>query len=552
MICSYNYQMRIGIVMIIIGSSVILNSCRESIPEEEHNMTVFAHDIMKDIPQTNPEGFREKLKHVKITGLKGEFEPFSFSIHCKKACNNVSIQVSDLKKTNVENDEIKSDFMEVNRLKKDEALHGIYDWTLCPVDNVYIKEGGETFFWVTLFIPVETAAGNYKGYLGVDSDIDEPVEIPVELRVLPEKLEDPRDVQFVMLYTVSPFGQHFDPETYNELAPKVLKFYNDLRNHGMTAISPKNSDWPYRKGNIDGLKAEVRLAARAGFKGPVLWYMSSLINGAKCGKRYAHYDGNCSTWNESRDIANLRQIVADVKEAENRENWPEVIFITVDEPGTVDESRNIRNLRMEILEKTMNEVHALGAKGATTLTEPLDNKHNTPPFVEVPDDMRKRWDRVRPFCAVRIYGYGYPEGATNLFAEKLDAERRGYEIWVYYNEATMGDRRYVARVFYGLWGWKIGARGLASWTYPGARSVQWELVREGIDDHKYMVLIQRLSEKLPRGNEARSVAERFLMETFNRIELDGNGYIKNWNEWKEFDFVEFRQRAANIIEQLSH
>lgn len=518
---------------------------------DESSVIVFYHDIMKSNSEKEMIKYRQRLKHIKLVTLKGEYEPFLFSVYCKEVCEDLRIDISALKAKNNMEVKIDNKNIEISRLKMGKALYSVRDWIINPAESIMEEKVKSAYYWLSVYIPEETFPGSYQSELTVSHGNIETIQIPIEVQVLPVKLEDPKDIQFALLYTVSPFGQYYKPRKYEQLAPAVLEFYEELKSHGMTAISPRNSDWPYRKGNIEGLKAEVKVAVKAGFQGPILWYMSSLINGAKGGKRYAHYDGKCDTWEEERDIANLKEIVMTVKEIEKKEKWPEVIFMTVDEPGTMTENRELLNLRMNILEKTLRTVHDLGAKGAVTITEPLDVKHNNKPFVKVRDDLRKRWEEVRPYASIRIYGYGYPQGITNLYNEKADALQRGHKMWFYNNKATMGNDRYIARLFYGFWGWKIGAHGLASWTYPGARTIQWELVREGIDDHKYLYLIQHLSDALPHNDQRRSDAEIYLKEIFNSIELDSDGYIKNWDDWKRFNFVEFRERAASIIHQLS-
>ncbi len=145
--------------------------------------------------------------------------------------------------------------------------------------------------------------GLYSGNLKIGSGIETDATVPIMLKVLPLRLEDIPDIHFAVLYTISPYGQYYRPARFLQLESDVLRFYNDLNSHRMTSISPKCSDWPYKKGSIDGLKAEVRLAAKAGLNGPVLWYMSAMINGTKGGKRYADYDGKCDNWNASRDLA---------------------------------------------------------------------------------------------------------------------------------------------------------------------------------------------------------------------------------------------------------
>ena len=549
----FTYLLKTIAFLLIISFSISLSSCTDFDQGSAEPIGVFSHGIMEEISVSKPHRNGKRLERIEMIALKGEYQPFTFSVFCKEGCTNLSIELSRPIRDRDTGIELGEDRIEIHRLKTGKASYGIQDWILNPIR--YEEEIGEiqdsARFWMTFHVPEDASPGIYEGTLSITEKGCDSVDIPIHLKVIPQRLETPLDVQFAMLYTVSPFSQYFKPEKHELLAPQVLAFYKDLRAHGMTSLSPKCSDWPYRKGNIEGLKAEIDLATKAGLRGPVLWYMSALINGAKGGKRYAHYDGKCDNWDEIRDISNLREIITIAKEFERKEKWPELIFITVDEPGTCTEDRSILNLRMDILEKTLKTVHSLGARGATTLTEVVDDRHNQSPFVSMPDELRKKWDSVRPYCSIRIYGYGYPQGSTNLFAEMADSEKRGYEAWFYNNEATMGNNRYVARMFFGLWGWKVKAKGLASWTYPGSRTVQWEVVREGIDDLRYLRLIQSLLYKKPKEDMSRIMAEEFLKRVSNSVKLDENGFITDWDKWKAFDFVSFRLDVAMMIDRLS-
>ncbi len=541
--------MTIGITILVL---IFLSSCSETIPSQPSDVTIYSHDIMQNIKGEGSLKYGAILKKIRLDALKGEYEPFSFSIYCRETCNNLSIDVSNLKKADYNTDGvINHNHIEIHRLKMGRGNRFVHDWILESFQDNTILKGDLSYFWVTVHVPQNAESGMYQGLLTISSKDNEAVEVPLELNVLPQKLEDPEGVQFAMLYTVSPFGQHYKPDKYEQLAPGVLEFYKELRAHGMTAISPQNSDWPYRKGFVDGLRAEVTMARKAGFSSPVLWYMSSLINGAKGGKRYSHYDGKCDNWNETRDLANLRDIVMSVKEIGKKERWPEIVFIPVDEPGTMTENRKLLNRRLDILEKTMKLIHNMGARGATTVSELVDERHNKYPFAHKKDELRRKWDRVRPYSSIRIYNYEYPQGQTNLYYEKADSVQRKHEIWFYYNKAILSNNRYKARIFYGLWGWKVGANGLTSWTYPGKRTVQWEIVREGIDDFKYLNLIQKLIEKRHVADHKRKAAEKFLKEVYESVKLNKNGYIKNWAAWEDFDFENFRRHAGRIILELS-
>jgi len=508
-------------------------------------------DVMQQVKETERPAPWRLLREVDLSALRGEYEPFTFAVYCRDGCPSLQVSLSNLKRTDGGPGEIDQNHIEMARLSRGTTPLSVEDWILEPIgeSGLQILKGQSVRIWVTLHVPDAALPGKYQGTLTVTQRNQSPSEVPVVVKVLHQALEDPSGVQFALLYTVSPFGRHYKPEKYQRLEKSVLTFYRELRAHGMTCVSPKCSDWPYRRGHIEGLKAEVSLATRAGLTGPVLWYMSALINGAKGGERYAHYDGKCDNWDESRDLANLREIVTQTRETQIREAWPEVVFITVDEPGTDTEDRRINDLRMEILEKSLKVVKEMGGQGASTIIEPVDDRHNKAPFSRVPNELRHSWDRVRPYCPIRIYGYGYPQGETSLYAEKKDALSRGHQIWFYNNKAIMRDDRYVGRTYFGIWGWKVGAQGLTAWTYPGARTVQWEIVREGIDDFKYLKLIERLSREPDTKPEVREQAERFLKRVQESLPLDKDGYVKDWKP--KMDPSEFHRRAGEALERLS-
>ncbi len=117
---------------------------------------------------------------------------------------------------------------------------------------------------MTIHVPESILPGLYSGNLKIDSGTETDATVPIMLKVLPLRLEDIPDIHFVVLYTISPYGQYYRPAKYLQLESDVLRFYKDLKSHGMTSISPKCSDWPYKKGSIDGLKVDVRLATKAG------------------------------------------------------------------------------------------------------------------------------------------------------------------------------------------------------------------------------------------------------------------------------------------------
>jgi len=539
---------------------------------------LFTKGVMTDVKPTDAPGTGKIVKRIDLVACPGEFEPFSLAIR-GTAEGNWKFQVSDLR---AGGEAIPASAVEVSMAWWEEtrghlAKHTrVTDWVLVPgARGLALEKDRTAWVWLTLRVPNDATAGRYKGTFALkEEEGTAATTVPLVVEVLPVTLAPPRGVQFCVLQVV-PLGQYHTTQSRAQRRPAALRLYRELKDHGMTCIALKCSDYSgatfrttgsgYSPGHFEGLEANIEAAKEVGLKGPVLWYMSSLVNGVKGGRRYANYDGKCDNWNETRDLANLKEIVRTIRERRRERGWPEVIFYTVDEPGTMTEDRRLRTLRLgTILPKTLKVVHDLGARGATTMSEPVDDKHNRR-WVKEGDELRKMWDLSRPYCHVRIYGYGYPQGKTGLSFEKADCEKRGHEMWFYHNPAIMGRDRYCARMFFGLWGWKVGARGLTAWTYPGGRSVQFEVVREGIDDLKYLATLERLIREKRGSERDRKDAQDFLDNLRAAIELDRDGYVRDWASaarratgagrpdagQKVADFSGFKRRLADLIKRLA-
>ncbi len=325
----------------------------------------------------------------------------------------------------------------------------------------------------------------------------------------------------------------------------------------------KCSDGPY-KGCVAGLEAEIEAALEAGLDGEVVWNMLALIDAAKGGDRY-DFNGRMDNWDEEKDLARLREIFFKAKKLVLGRGWPEVILYAVDEPGTQFEDKTFLYRSMDILLKASKEIDSLGGRAHSTITECVDEKHNKAPrWSRRPDEMRDLWNECRPYLHVRNYGYGYPQGKTDLQHEMDDARHRGQDVWFYNNAAVLGRDRNCARVYWGLWGWKVGADGLTAWTHPRARTIQFELCREGIDDARYLALTEQLCLTLLPEDPARKEAEEFLARLRDSVKLDENGFVGSWadvvagavemkpgeGEWKAVDFPSLKRALAQRIRAL--
>jgi len=523
---------------------------------------LFTKGVMSDVkPEDLPTAGRA-VKRIELIACRGEFEPFSLAIRDDRD-GSWTFETSALKGAGAA--AIPASAVEIAPLRFMPARghlgkYGhVKDYILQPQQKgMVILKDATGWLWLTVHVPADTKAGKYAGTLTLKRKEDASrVAVPLEVDVLPVKLERPPGVHFALLYTVA-FGQYHTPKSRKQRLPEAEALYRLLKDHGMTCIAPKCSDWRYKPGHFEGLEACVAAALKAGLDGPIIWNMGPLINVRKGGKNFAHFDGKCDNWNETRDLANLKVIIRDTQALAKAKKWPEIVYLALDEPGTQTENLPMRKLRLgTLLPKTLKVTADLGVRGASTITEPVDEKHNRRWVTEL-DELRKLWDLSRPYCHIRLYGYGYPQGKTNLAHEKADCKKRGHKMWFYLNSTSMGNDRYCARVFFGLWGWRVGSQGQTSWTYPGGRTVQLELIREGIDDAKYLAALQKLIAAKRGTDTDRKAARTFLDRLRQSIKLDDAGRVEgNWKSaaasatgTKEPDFAALKRRLATHLRAL--
>jgi len=556
--------------LVAIASVVLFGGVASS---GEGELVLFSRGVMEDIGEKEKPEDGERggqLKEVKLYALRGEYEPFTFAFHNNgteplKLKATVRDLLHDTSGTGMI--KIPASEIEIMGLRKGGKLHRrtVKDWHLATKGQLTVPPGRTGRFWVTVHVPEDAPPGGYSGMLDI-TDGNRGARILVRVHVSKARLENLADIHFYLLGTVSPYGQYYrsvkDPAG---VRPKVVEFYREFAAHGMTGICPKSSDFPYREGDIRGLAAEISAAMEAGLKDPVVWNMQALIDAAKGGDRY-DFNGRMDNWDDKKGLDRLKRIVQLSQKMRKERGWPEIIYYQIDEPGTQFDIRKWLVRSMHILEVTSKLLGELGVRSHSTITEPIDEKHNRAPrWSKYPDEMRKLWDRSRPHLSVRNYGYGYPQGKTNLHSEMADARRRKHEIWFYNNAAIMGSNRWCARMYWGLWSWRVGLDGVTAWTYPGGRTLQFEMAREGIDDHKALKMLQALIEKGAGAAADRDEAKEFLEELRDSVKLNANGYIGDWadvahqsmkaqklgTDWKVVAFGDFKKRLVELIDKLS-
>ena len=454
-----------------------------------------------------------------ITLARGEYEPFIVALYGLKDLDNISIKIENVRSGR---DEIPTNQFEVRKIESRAVLpkgrrKGAKRYRLIPsllriTDSPDLKRGQTTAFWITVHALEENVPGNYNGQILISRNGKTLRTLKLELTILPFILEEIPDRTFATLYTPTNLSPRMERN-----ARILLK---DLRAHGMTSYSPTVSAWGKplsfdEKGRpkISTLLNHLQWAKEEGFWAPTILNIQKLIRAGR-----PNLDANYSKFDERVDIPNLKKLVLYLETERNKYNWPEIIYLSIDEPGSFTDQAGTKREEMAVL--LLKTLYELNVRGATTVDSLVDNKHRKLPRWK---NVVGWWEKIKPYCTMRIYHNGYPEGETSLKNEMKDAAKRGHEVMLYENTSTMGIDPRVSRMYFGFYGWRTGVRGITSWTHPTLgkatihhvwtdreekrrdrlsyfhdknwkvppTTVCWEMVREGIDDAKYLHMFEK-------------------------------------------------------------
>ena len=159
--------------------------------------------------------------------------------------------------------------------------------------------------------------------------------------------------------------------------------------------------------------------------------------------------------------------------------------------------------------------------------------------------------------------------------------RRQYpeQWWIYPNKALSTKNRCYTRYVFGFGAWQFGVNGVVPWTfqmsqgcngnpfsvldgeevmvaYPGKDELlctpTWETIRDGINDYKYIYLLERLiAAERKKGNEAAFQIEQELDGVKKKLGkmpgIDENAY----GDWSPEAFEQKRKQIVDWILQLS-
>ena len=431
----------------------------------------------------------ELISGLSAQATPGEYEPLTFSVYAAKNLEGLRVRVSDL--TSDVGGVIKSanlDIRTVNFIRKikDEKkkTYFLMPLTLGKGPD-WIDERTSRRYWLTAYIPPQSKPGLYRGTIHFEAANSSAVSLPVELTVLPFTLLDPPVIRFMW---GPPRSLHQDNE---------YKMYQDLAEHGMTTMQVhgeiKTRDRHVGPEDIDNIVTSIsrhlEYYRQIGFR-------DNPIGGISNHQIIFFWDKSINWFkywpvtDQLRDefLGTYRKVFV---ENPLSRTWPEFYHYIVDEPG---------GMRPENIDPSAHYLELFKKEFPSLKT-----------FVTIGGGMKQGYDeagKLSPNLDVTC---------TNYLTKDVIDRVQGYgsEYWVY-NGASMNAQPLKERFFYGWYLWKTAAKGAGQWTYAWTENsfsvpfrdgrqdyaletksgymptVGMEMIREGIDDYKYIHTLSSL------------------------------------------------------------
>ena len=377
-----------------------------------------------------------------------------------------------------------------------------------------LPAGQSVNFWLTLHADANTRAGMHRGLIRIAPAGQPATELTLEIRVRDLQLQRPR-AAFGMFFREDMLPRRFGGlETPAKL---VLAMYRDMAEHG------HNAGWFYPAAtfanlpptNSPALDKLLPLAQQAGLLDPAV---PSMICGGIPGDLNALQLRAAGHW---------------LKTERQEQGWPELVVFGTDEPAYPRDAAVVR--------KQLRQLRGL------------------PLRVNVDLD------------ATAAYGYGDLCDILTVMDGQLSAEmqhearRRGTSIWTYSYRIWRKDLSPLRQRFYaGLYTWTHRLGGNWVWAYHHAHHrhawfapqdprphpvTGYEARREGIDDYRYLQMLEDAIARDPDQPEARAAAA-WLASLRKRLIATFPHQVEAGRPLAVEEFDQIRSRAANYIGTL--
>jgi hypothetical protein len=516
--------------------------------DSERGFVVFQRDPMSDVSYNDTPRKNEITDRLTGEAFAGELEPVTLGLVPLRDLGKVEVSMTDLRGPSGTIPASAVDVSYVSyRISRVNGAGTVYTITprlLMPGGEVDMPQGLTRRFWLTIRTPAEAGPGVYAGTVAIRAGNRVLAQVPVDVRVRSGNL-DPVDIP------AGPFGYSMgipwyddDPRAADYNERMVLQSLRKLREYGFTACTgiPSIAYRGFDRGRpvLDFRSADrhMKLLADLGF------LAVSSYGGGITGLDAYHQDMSAMDAAGFQDYAAfIESIYSQVQRHAQANRWIPVYYNLADEPGGDDLIKSAENA--EAYRRAFSKGPPLFT-GASSFT---GNDRQDPAFRLAKALHAVAWN-------------GHDEAGVKLI------HRSGAD-WGFYNGAnrwTYGTYMYKAAKEYGMkfriaWHWNIVAgdpyyaldcrEDDFAWcnSSPDGRlipSVEFERIREGLDDYRRLITLDALAARqsaAPAAQAARRlITDRMAAFKLGQREHDELFPLEDWSR--------FRRQVDDVIEAL--
>ncbi len=484
----------------------------------EKGYVVFEHPTMKNLPRIHVPPPEAIVDTVSCALARGEYEPIQIGVHALAGgLTNIRVTVVSALEVTVYH---RIDEGLKQQLASDPDTN-VISWLSSATylqrgEVVGELDGGDTVnFWLLFRADSETSPGVHQGKIRIEPDGRAATELDLAVRVRPFELAAPRAV-FGMWFREDMLPERFGSWEIED--QDALAIYRDMAAHGQNSVTF------YHAGSYAQLPPQgsrmvdksLPLAVEAGLVSPEIPVVA--VQAGITGPKYSQ--------------AQMEAAVAWLETERRKRGWPEIIIMGWDEPpyparGLRETYAPLRTVPIRLLTDT--SVTAAYAYGDLHDVWTLQDGEVTPEM-------------------------------------QAEARRMGAEVWTYsYRIWRQNFSPLCERYFAGLYTWAYRLGGNTLWVYSGTghhshvwwepdsnepMSVTgWEGRREGVDDYRYLQMVEDLvTAKTP--DPAAIEAGEWLEALRTRLKAV---VVHEVEAGKPLDIEEYdaiRATAADYIEKL--
>ena len=498
--------------------------------------------------------FKQKLpilKQAEVYSAKNEYECFQILIYdVREGLNNVVVETSDLISPDGK-DKISSSFVNIKDVgyvptKKPyyrTSYVGLWPDPLLELSKFDVNQGEKKALWVSIYIPDNIPAGDYKGTIEVQPEGAPYKKIPINVHVWNFSLSKSSHLKtafdFYPQY-VSKFYTRKRREDYNEwkerIRDTVEAYYENMLRYRISPIL-----------NLDPLSND--------FNGRIQRYIDLGISAFAVGKYGGTFANN---WPKDKDdyLISLYRRYAEVL---RKDNLLDKAYLYTWDEGKIGNPR-------------VKEVSSLIHKADPQLKNMVCYHGFWNP------DKDAEWGKDINIWCFQIANY------NKRLKSKL--ESLGKEIWMYISGPDDTHPNFAidfpaidARIIPWMC-WKYNIRGLLYWCvnfwrvnpwetamntvwqqngngllyYPGENgpvpSLRLELIRDGMEDYEYLYLLSELVKRAEK-QKSKDINNNLIVRAKKLLKL--NGLINTLSDYtkKPQDLLKRRREIGDMIEKLN-